>query len=101
MADQSTEVFPKHREIPLYKKYTLFSTSILVKWASDVLFSLFLAEIWYIASLQDLEKSDARIFHFCVFRRFMTLQKCKKAWFLQKMGIFGLFDPVKRQKTQK
>ena len=94
-------VFPKHREIPLYKKCTLFSTSIYSKSTSYLQFSLFWAEIWYIASLLGVKKKWCGNFSILSFLPFYGAPKMQKVRFWLKMAIFGLFDPVKRRKTQK
>ena len=93
--------FPKHREIPLYKKCTLFSTSILAKWASELQFSLFWAEIWYIASLLGVKKKWCGNFSILRFSPFYGAPKMQKCPILAKNGHFRAFWPRKTAKNAK
>ena len=101
MARQSTEGFPKHREIPLYKKCTLFSTSILAKSTSYLQFSLFWAEIWYIASLLGVKKKWCGNFSILRFSPFYGAPKMQKSPILAKNGHFRAFWPRKTAKNEK
>ena len=58
MATQSRGGFKIHREIPIYKKRTLFSTKILAKTIEVWEFSLNFAQIGFMASQQDYLKSE-------------------------------------------
>ena len=71
------------------------------KSTSYLQFSLFWAEIWYIASLLGVKKKVMREFFNFAFLPFYGAPKMQKIRFWLKMAIFGLFDPVKRRKMQK
>ena len=101
MARQSTGGFPKHKEIPLYKKCTLFSTSVLAKSTSYLQFSLFWAEIWYITSLSDLQKKWCGNFSILRFSPFYRAPKMQKSQILAKNAHFWAFWPRKTAKNAK